>query len=445
MVSLVKTKVCPGCKQSLARTGEFFGNDKRSPDGMRGYCKKCEARKVKARGDKYAAQNSKPAAKAWPSVRAFDAEREPQYPVWPPEGDDKPEPRIEVVEETITQVEEHRLKRKVKTLEAEKAQRIAQDSESDEFHEIVTEVLAHQAEAEAVIAPRERESRLAEATPLVLASDWHIEEEVLPEQVAGRNRYNLKIAARRMERFFEAAMWAVRHQREVFKIRDFIGWWGGDFITNFLHPDNVETNQLHPTEAIMFAQTNIIKGIDYWLEDPEIEQFLFPCNDGNHGRLTKKMQSATRTQNSLEVFLYAQLAMHYKNEPRVKFILPTSSYTFLDDVYGKTIRFLHGDVFHYGGGVGGITVPMLRAQARWETVKHADLTCLGHWHSRICLPDLMVNGSLIGYNSYASDIGARFEAPVQSLRMLEPKRWCSSDIPLWVSSREDDDTNAIDP
>jgi hypothetical protein len=354
------------------------------------------------------------------------------------------EPKVEVVEETITRVEEHRLKRRIKDLESELREVTEQLSEGGEYHEVIAEVLARQGEYKPTIEPRERTSGLREGTPLVLASDWHIEEEVRPEQVEHRNRYNLDISRRRMERFFEATRWGIDHQREVFKIRDLMMWFGGDLITNFLHEDNVESNLLHPTEAILMAQEEIVRGIDFLLEDPEIEQFVFPCNDGNHGRTTKKMRSATRTQNSLEVFLYAQLAMHYRNkgEKRVKFILPTSSFNSVHGVYHRTIRFLHGDVFKYGGGIGGIYVPMFRALGRWENTMHADLTCMGHWHQRVCLPNVMVNGSLIGFNSYAMDIGANFEPPVQSMRMLEPKRWCSTDIPLWVSDREDDEMAA---
>lgn len=375
----------------------------------------------------------------WPNVAAFDAANDNDIDESVPA---RPAARAVTVEETITVVEEHRLKRRVRDLEAENRKLIEQLSAGGEYNEVVAEALARQHEERITIAPRERTSGLREATPLVLASDWHLEEEVRPEQVAGRNRYNLEIAAHRMERFFESVRWGINHQREVFKIRDFICWWGGDLITNFLHDDNIESNLLHPTEAILFAQDGIIKGVDHWLQDTEIEQFVFPCNDGNHGRLTKQLRAATRTQNSLEVFLYAQLANHYRNEPRVRFVLPTSPFTFLDDVYGKTIRFTHGDTFKYGGGIGGIMVPMLRAIANWESVKRADLTCMGNWHQRICLPTAMVNGSLIGYNTFAMMIGARFEPPVQSMRMLDARRWCSTDIPLWVAERSDDELNA---
>lgn len=347
------------------------------------------------------------------------------------------------VEEKITIVDEHRLKRRVKDLEAQNAELVQKLSDGGEYAEIVAEVLAKQAELpEPVIEPRERTSGKREATPLILASDWHVEEEVRPEQVAGRNRYNLDIAARRMERFFESSMWAWKKERETFKIRDCIPWFGGDLITNFLHEENKHANLLSPTEAIAFAETNIIKGIEYWLTDPEMELFTVPMNDGNHGRTTRKMESSTRTKMSLEVLLYAHIAHHFRNEPRLRFILPTSSFTFLDNVYGRTIRFTHGDVIRYQGGIGGITVPLFRAQGRWEKTKHADLTCLGHFHQRYCLPDIMVNGSLIGFNSYAIDNGFAFEPPAQSMRILEPLRWCSDDIPLWVSERADDVMNA---
>jgi len=273
-----------------------------------------------------------------------------------------------------------------------------------------------------------------------LASDWHIEEEVRPEQVAGRNRYNLEISAHRMERFFEKARWAINHQRQVFKIRDLIMWLGGDIITNWLRDENLKSNLLSPVEAIAYAHASIADGIRFLLEDTELERIVIPCNDGNHGRLSDKIESSTRIENSIEWLLYNQLAREFKDEPRVEFILPTSSFSFYE-VYGRTIRFTHGDRFKYGGGVGGIMVPLMRALARWETVRSASLTIMGHWHQRICLPDVMVNGSLIGFNSFAMDIGARFEHPSQSMRILEPRRWCSVDIPLWVADKADDSSD----
>ena len=346
-------------------------------------------------------------------------------------------PRIQKVQETITQIEEHHLRKRIRDLEEKRQELLKQLEEGNQYNTIVSEALSLKPQAP-TIRPREGKSKLREGTALVLASDWHIEQEVKPEAVANRNKYNLAISKKRMQNFFEAFTWGVKQQSDTFKIRDIILWLGGDFIQNFLHEDDIENNLLAPLAAIRYWLAEMIEGIDFLLKTLDFEQALIPCNDGNHGRTTKKMRSSTREDHSLETFAYAQLALHYKNEKRLKFILPTSQFTFLDDVYGRTIRFLHGDVFKYAGGVGGITVPLFRAQARWEKTKHADLTCMGHWHQRYCLPDCMVNGSLIGYDSYAMGGGFPFEAPVQSMRMLDSKRWTSSDIPLYVADRGDD-------
>lgn len=344
--------------------------------------------------------------------------------------------------EQITDVEEHRLKIENRELRERNAKLIEELSEGGEYNRLVQDVLARQASLKVPrIAPRETKSKLLEGTPLVLASDWHVETRVLPERVAGRNRFNIQIAEQRVRRFFQSILWSVKHQRDAFKIRDLILWLGGDLMTNFLHEDDVENNELPPLETVMWLFKHICAGIDLLLTDPEIEQFTIPMNDGNHGRTTKKMRAATRTQHSLEVLLYGLIAQKYENEKRLRFILPTSQFTFLDDVYGRTIRFFHGDVVKYGGGVGGITVPLFRALARFEKLRHADLSACGHFHQRYSLPDLMVNGSLIGYDAYAMSIGAGYEPPVQSLRMLEPVRWCSIDIPLWISKIEDDINN----
>jgi hypothetical protein len=348
-----------------------------------------------------------------------------------------PPPRVIRVQETITQLEEHRLKRRVRELEEQRQDLVRQLDEGDVYNQVVREALAL-GPADPTIKPRERKSGLREGTALVLASDWHVEQEVVPEAVAGRNRYNLKISKARMQNFFEAFVWAVKQQSDTYKIRDIIPWLGGDFIQNFLHEDDVENNLLPPLAAIRYWLGEAIEGFEFLLKSLDFERALVPMNDGNHGRTTKKMRSSTRQDHSLETFAYAQLALHFRNERRLQFILPTSQFTFIDDVYGRTIRFLHGDVFKYAGGVGGITVPLFRSMARWQKTKHADLTCMGHWHQRYCLPDAMVNGSLIGYDAYAMGGGFPFEPPVQSMRMLDAKRWTGADIPLYVSDRSDD-------
>lgn len=338
-------------------------------------------------------------------------------------------------QEEITPVEEHRLKKQVAKLAIENKQLVADLSNLRRMDDMRREAIA--IKRSGVIKPREKKSGLREGTALALASDWHIEEEVRPEQVANRNRFNLDISAKRMTRFFEAYRYAIDFNRQIYKIRDAVLWLGGDLITNYLHDDNVESNLLSPVQAIAYASASIIDGIDYLLKDPEIERYYIPCNDGNHGRLTKQTRSATRIENSLEWLLYTILMRHYADEPRVQFDIAQSEQLFFE-VYGRTIRAAHGDTVRYAGGVGGVTIPLYKAIARWDTVRRADLNLVGHFHQYTSLNDIIINGSLIGYGPYSMTIGARFEPPVQAFCMLDSQRFKTVSMPLLVSERSDD-------
>lgn len=336
--------------------------------------------------------------------------------------------------EVVGPVEEHRLKKRCSELQAQVSNLTSLLSDARAMNDVVAQA---QARKVAPIVPRERRSGLLEGTCQVLASDWHVEEEVRPEQVAGRNRYDLAISRKRMTRFFESITWALGFNRQAFKVRDLVLGLLGDFITNHLHPDNVETNLLSPPQALAYVKTNISAGIRTLLSDPELERIVIPCVDGNHDRTTDKMRSANRTPMSLATMMYGLLADEFASEKRVQFIIAEGSHLYYD-VYGRTIRYTHGDETRYGGGIGGITIPIYKAMSRWDTVRRSDLTCLGHYHQHTSLSDLIINGSLIGMTAYSLSIGARFEPPCQNLTMLDPKRFKGLSMPLWVSDREDD-------
>lgn len=410
------TRICTVCRRELALTPDNFWRDSSQTSGFKPRCRDCSPGKHKPVEPRPPSPRLK-----WPSVQAFDEEFARDVKA--------------KSEEKLGHVEEHRLKRRVKELESLNAALIKDLSDSQLLTDIVREA---QENPVAGIEPRERKSGLREGTALAMASDWHIEESVEPGQVSGRNRYNLEISARRMERFFESILWAINSQRETFTIRDLVLWLGGDLITNYLHEDNILTNLMSPPEALAYAQASISDGIRFLLRDPQLERIVVPCNDGNHGRMSKRQGSSSRVMMSLEIMLYRMLAREFQDEPRVKFLIAEGEHLYYD-IYGRSVRFAHGDSIKYSGGIGGITIPVFKAMASWNTIRHADLTCIGHFHQRLVLPDLMVNGSLIGYSPFSMTIRARFEPPSQNFSILEPKRFRSVDLPLWVSERGDDD------
>lgn len=265
-----------------------------------------------------------------------------------------------------------------------------------------------------------RKAIKSEATPIWLASDWHVAEKVTLGQTNGINRYDLKIAQSRAEAFFRNGLRLTKLASHDVSINTVVLALLGDFITGHLHLDAVENNNLPPVEETLFAQSLIISGIEYILKNSDLK-LVIPCHSGNHGRTTKFSHFGSENGHSLEFFMYNSIANYFRNEPRVQMSIPEGSHSYVD-IYGYRVRFLHGHDVKYGGGVGGLTIPLNKAIAQWDKARPAYLTCLGHFHQRFDGGGFLVNGSLIGYNSFALSIKASAESPMQQFALIDKVR-----------------------
>lgn len=281
------------------------------------------------------------------------------------------------------------------------------------------------------IKRRERGSAKREGCAVILASDWHIEEHVPHRADTAGNYYDLKVAEKRVNRFFLGARDLIDMNRPTFGLRDIVLWLGGDLITGYLRNENREENELSPVEAITWLKVKVSAGIDYLLADSKIESITIPCSHGNHGRTTEKRQISTGAQNSYEWLLYQWLADRYVDNKRVKFITDQSNHQYVD-VYDFNLHFHHGDEVKYQGGIGGIAVPLMKAVSGWDQVKRCHYHHMGHWHQLRDFGNVTVNGSLIGYNAYAMSVRAQPEPPQQAFYILDSKRGKTAQFPIWV-------------
>jgi hypothetical protein len=218
---------------------------------------------------------------------------------------------------------------------------------------------------------------------------------------------------------------------KIFKIETLILALLGDFITNQIHDaENAETNALQPTHALVTAQNYIVSGIEFLLNHTKLK-LLIPCHSGNHGRTTKTTRFTSENGHSFEYLMYLHLQTYFKGNDRVQFIIPPGMHSYVD-VYGSTIRFHHGHAIKYGGGVGGIYIPVNKAIAQWNKGRHADLDVFGHFHQLRDGGNFLCNGSLIGYNGYAMSIKADYEKPRQTLFLMDKRRGRTCCWPILV-------------
>lgn len=260
----------------------------------------------------------------------------------------------------------------------------------------------------------------SEATAVVLASDFHLEETVRPETVNGLNKYNLTIAEKRVEQFFQNTLKLVKKEQNATKIDTLVLALLGDFISGNIHEELLETCSLRPIEAIVFAENLLIAGIEHLLDNSDLK-LIIPCHVGNHTRITKKIHISTEKGNSLETFMYHHMMNYFKGNDRVTFMIADGYLSYLK-IYDYTICFHHGHAVKYGGGVGGLTIPVRKAISQWQKLKNADLHCFGHFHQFLDGGNFICNGSLIGYSPFAVMIKGDYEVPKQAFFLIDKKR-----------------------
>jgi len=258
-------------------------------------------------------------------------------------------------------------------------------------------------------------------TPIILLSDWHCEENVRPSTINNLNSYNLDIAQKRASNCFQRGLKLIRYKSNETKIEDLVLWLGGDFISGYIHEELEEENDLSPTEATRFVKKLLISGIEFLINHGNFKKITVMCNYGNHGRTYKKPRIASAYKNSYEYMMFQDIADYFKSYDRIRFIVPESYMGYLK-IYDKNIRFMHGDSVSFGGGIGGITVPLAKKIFRYNEQIKADYTIMGHFHQYWeATADSLINGSLIGSNAYAIRLGCRPEPAVQGIKYIDSK------------------------
>lgn len=268
------------------------------------------------------------------------------------------------------------------------------------------------------------------ATAVWVASDWHTDEVVEGNTVNNLNHFNRPIAERRVDNFFSSGLRLTNILGQDVQIDTICLALLGDFYTGHIHPDFMELTDTQPIHAVIRVQNLIASGIQFILDNSKYN-LVIPCHSGNHARTTETTRFATESGHSLEFYMYNFLADHFKGEKRVKFIIPTGYHSYLD-IYGFKIRFHHGHAIRYGGGVGGIYIPVNKAIAQWNKAFKVDLDVFGHFHQMRDGGNFICNGSLIGYSSFALSIKADYEKPKQTLFLVDSKRGKTCCWPILV-------------
>lgn len=274
--------------------------------------------------------------------------------------------------------------------------------------------------------------------PSVMWSDWHWGEVVFPAQVNGVNKYNLEIAHARAKRLVEKTLALLMSYEVRPEYPGIVCNLGGDMLTGDIHDELKETNEVPNMVALLD-----LFGVLVWALTTLADAFdhvFVPCVTGNHGRNTHKPRAKHRNFTNFDWLLYQFLARHFADDPRIQFYIPDGSDAWYQ-VQNHRYLLTHGDQFRGGDGIIGALGPITRGnqkkQARNTAIELSyDTMILGHWHQYIPKLDIIVNGSLKGYDEYAMQGNFGFQLPIQALWTTHHHLGINMMRPIYLEDRK---------
>ena len=284
-----------------------------------------------------------------------------------------------------------------------------------------------------IFKPAKRQLK-TQSIPIMIASDWHVEEEVGEETAPGA-LYTLDVAEERIYNFGKNSLTLVNAARAHTQVKEGILLLLGDHYTGHIHEELHETTSLSPVESILWLRERISALIHYLQDNGDFEKLTIVCKIGNHSRTTLKPRIATAHKHSFEWLLYHILALEFERDKTIEWVIEPTYHTMLD-VYGMKLRVHHGDWSgRYQGGIGGLAVPLSKSHLKWNQDPHlrADRDIIGHWHSFAeSTGRIIINGSLIGPNKFGIKVQSH-ERPLQSFSLISEK-FCDETIraPVFV-------------
>lgn len=246
-------------------------------------------------------------------------------------------------------------------------------------------------------------SHSSPGTPCLALGDWHWAETVDPAQVNGLNEYSIEIGHRRAKRVIDTTVDLLKHHMVKPDYPGIVLFLLGDMISGDIHQELKETNEI-PTIPTVLDLVGVLRQSLSYLVD-HFARVHVVCVVGNHGRNTVKPQAKNRTATSFDWLLYRLVEQHFEDDDRVTFQIPDGADARVK-VYNHDYLVTHGDQFRGGDGVIGPLGPLVRGdykkRLRESMVDQTyDTLLCGHFHRLITLSQLIVNGSLVGYNEYA--------------------------------------------
>lgn len=276
------------------------------------------------------------------------------------------------------------------------------------------------------------------ATVVAMLSDTHFDEVVDPDEMDGLNKYDRRIATMRLELWTQNVIHLTRNYLSGVQYDGIVVMLGGDIFSGDIHEELAETNEDSMLGSLLYWSEQIASAIELFSQ--EFKKVHVMAVPGNHGRMTRKPRAKLRAKTNFDWLLAKMIERHFAGRKNMTFNVPDSADAVVD-IYGYRHLLTHGDQAKGGGGIGGIWPTVMRLRAR-KLQRYADTgrpfktIWMGHWHQYISTPELVVNGSMKGYDEYAMMNSFQFQVPQQALAIVTPQHNITWQCPVFFTDRK---------
>lgn len=273
----------------------------------------------------------------------------------------------------------------------------------------------------------------------LLLSDLHLDEVVDYKEMRGKNKYDRKIALKRVHRLGNKTIEMARDYISGISYDGLFMTINGDLMAGNIHDELRRTN----------AGVDVIDSVDYWV-DPlcsmlvqQADHFghvhVTASGGGNHGRNDKKPPAKGAVRSNFDWLMTRIIWRELKGDSRFTWNLAESLDVRMTQY--KTRFFVqHGDDFKGGDQIAGAVRPVMMGDFRTLIMEVADgdpydMLLVGHFHQYTTLPRAIINGSLVGYDEYAKRHKFRPEPPKQAFWVTTPEHGPSFHLPILPMDR----------
>jgi hypothetical protein len=346
--------------------------------------------------------------------------KEPPKPAATPKVKEDQEPKEPIDKRRMTALQDEvsELKRQLK--EAHRA-----SLDDDAIRQILGGVAEAPSEPPKWVINVEKSGKGAHV-PMTVFSDWHCGEVVSYSETNGVNEFNLEIFDRRVKRLVEKTIHLCREYGPG-NYPGIIVNILGDLCSGSLHPELAKTDEEEILPSVLRVR-DVLTWALRTLAD-EFGNVFCPCASGNHGRSTQKPEFKRYFAKNFDWLIYQLLIREFSEDQRISFMVRESNeadYT----VFGLRFLAVHGDMLGVKGGDGliGLLGPVSRGEFKvgrqFSSIgRPYDVLIMGHWHTPLWLPRVIVAGTLKGFDEYAKNALRAPPTPPSQPLWFVAKQW----------------------